>query len=117
MGLKERITILTSPAQVDTFLSTHALALIFKAGTCHKTNETFARIQPVLEASDGLPIGVLRVVEARAASDHVAETTGVRHESPQMFLFKDGRMVMHRSDWDITEQALVAALEGRLAAV
>jgi len=117
MGLKERITILTSPAQVDAFLADHSLAVLFKAGSCHKTSEMFARVQPVLEASDGLPIGVIRVVEARPASDHVAVLTGVRHESPQLFLFKDGGMVMHRSDWDITEKALAAALEGRLAAV
>ena len=34
-----------------------------------------------------------KVVEARAASNRVAEITGVTHESPQIFLFKDGKAV------------------------
>jgi bacillithiol system protein YtxJ len=117
MGLEERTRILSSPAQVDAFLAEHPRAVIFKAGVCHKTPETFARIEPVLEAASTLPVGVIRVVEARAASDHVAALTGVRHESPQIFVFKDGRPVMHSSDWRVMEQALAAALEGRLAAV
>ena len=40
-------------------------AAIFKAGTCHKTQETFAHVQAHLEAREDLPLGIIRVVEAR----------------------------------------------------
>jgi bacillithiol system protein YtxJ len=43
-------------------------------------------------------------------SDTVAERLGVRHESPQALLIKDGRAVWHASHWSITSEALVSAL-------
>ena len=110
MTLKDRTQFLTTPQQVDEFLRQHPTAAIFKAGTCHKTSETFRDIEPLLEARAGLPLGVIRVLEARPASNHVAEMTGIRHESPQIVLFKDGRAVFDRDNWDITAEAVQEAL-------
>jgi bacillithiol system protein YtxJ len=108
--LKDRIQFLTTPEQVDDFLRQHPAAAIFKAGTCHKTSETFREIEPLLEARAGLPLGVIRVLEARPASNRVAEVTGIRHESPQIVLFKEGRAVFDRDNWDITADAVSGAL-------
>jgi len=41
--------------------------------------------------------------------------TGVRHESPQVLLIRDGLAVWHGSHWEITEQALDQAAEDHLA--
>ncbi len=115
MTLKDRIRFLASPEDVDTFLAQNPQAVVFKAGTCHKTQETFSQVQPLLEARPDLPLGVIRVVEARLASNRVAEVTGLRHESPQLILFRDGRAVFDRDNWDITGDAVAAALDDRLA--
>jgi bacillithiol system protein YtxJ len=53
---------------------------------------------------------VVLVIENRRLSDIVAERLGVRHESPQALLIKDGRAVWHASHWSITSEALVNAL-------
>ena len=111
MSLKERIEFLSTPAQVDGFLARHPNAAIFKAGTCHKTQETFSHVQAHLEPREDLPLGIIRVVEARPASDRVAELTGVTHESPQVFLFKDGKAVFDRDNWDITAEDVGGALQ------
>ena len=108
---------LTTPDQVDQFLKDHPDAALFKAGTCHKTQETFAHVQAHLEGRDDLPLGIIRVVEARAASNRVAELTGVAHESPQIFLFKDGKTTFDRDNWDITSESIAEALEGHFARV
>jgi bacillithiol system protein YtxJ len=113
--LKDRIHFLTTSEQVDEFLKTNPNSALFKAGTCHKTPEGLAKIEAALEAREDLPLGVVRVVEARAASDHVTEITGVRHESPQFLLFKDGKAVFDRDNWDITGEAVAEALEGHFA--
>ena len=110
MSLKDRIEFLTSPGQVDGFLARHPNAAIFKAGTCHKTQETFGHVQAHLEGREDLPLGIIRVVEARSASNRVAELTGVGHESPQIFLFKDGKAVFDRDKWDITADDVKTAL-------
>ena len=111
MTLKDRIHFLTTPEQVDAFLKDNRTAAIFKAGTCHKTNETFQHVQALLEPREDLPLGIIRVVEARKASNRVAEMTGIQHESPQIVLFKDGKAVYDRDNWDITAESLAEALE------
>jgi bacillithiol system protein YtxJ len=117
VALDERTTVLTSPDEVDAFIADHSLAVIFKAGLCHQTAEMFAGIEPLLEGRGDAAFGLIRVVEARATSDYVATRTGVRHESPQLLVFRDGTMVLHRSHREITAEALAAALGARLAAV
>jgi bacillithiol system protein YtxJ len=117
MPLKDRITYLTSPQQVDQFLAAHRAAVIFKAGTCHKTPSSFEHVQARLEGREDLPLGIIRVVEARPASNHVEAITGIRHESPQIILFKDGKPVFDRDNWDIDEESLEEALEDHFTPV
>ena len=117
MGLKERIHFLTTAEQVDEFLARTPDAAIFKAGTCHKTQETFAHVQALLEGREDLPLGIIRVVEARPASNRVAERTGIVHESPQFLLFKGGRAVFDRDNWDITGEAIAEGLESHFSRV
>jgi bacillithiol system protein YtxJ len=46
------------------------------------------------------------VVEQRPVSNAIAEALGVKHESPQALLIKDGQAVWHTSHWRITSDAL-----------
>ena len=111
MSLKDRIHFLTTAEQVDAFVKDNPAAAVFKAGTCHKTNEMFQHVQAQLDAREDLPLGIIRVVEARPASNRVAEMTGIQHESPQLLLFKDGKAVYDRDNWDITPESISEALE------
>ena len=111
MPLKDRISFLTSPAEVDGFLKANPTAAIFKAGTCHKTQETFVHIQAHLDPREDLKLGIIKVVESRTASNHVAAMTGIEHESPQIILFKDGRNVFDRDNWDITAASMADGLK------
>jgi bacillithiol system protein YtxJ len=117
MALKDRITFLTTPEQVDEFLAAHKTAAIFKAGTCHKTPSAFEHVQAQLEDRDDLALGIIRVVEARPASNHVEKLTGVRHESPQLLLFRDAKAVFDRDNWDITEESVAEGLQGHFTRV
>lgn len=51
------------------------------------------------------------VQEARAISEAVTEITGVRHESPQILLIRNGDCIWTTSHRKITEDALVRAIE------
>jgi len=117
MGLKERITFLTTAEQVDKFLADHQTAAIFKAGTCHKTPTAFEHVQAKLEDREDIPLGIIRVVEARTASNHVEKRSGVRHESPQLLLFRDGKPVFDRDNWDITADAVAEGLQDHFTRV
>ncbi len=106
--LKDRVFNLTSPEDVTGFLAQNPTSVIFKAGTCHKTMQGFGFLQEKLEPREDLMVGIIRVVEARPASNLVAEMTGITHQSPQVILFKEGQPVFERNNWDITPEDLDA---------
>ncbi|WP_261663460.1 thioredoxin family protein [Deinococcus sp. Marseille-Q6407] len=99
---------LTTPEEVQTFLSQYPVAAVFKAGTCHKTMQGFGVLETFLQRYD-LPVGFIRVVDWRPASNFVAESTGIQHQSPQLILFKDGQPQFEVNNWDITPEALAPA--------
>lgn len=111
MALKDRIQFLTSAAEVDAFLAANPNSALFKVGMCHKTQETFRHVEAQLGPREDVRLGMIRVIESRAASNHVAQLTGITHESPQLILFRDGRPVFDRDNWDITAEDIEAALQ------
>ncbi len=64
-----------------------------------------------LEGTDDLPLYTVVVQYARDVSNQIAETLGVRHETPQALIVKDGEAVYHASHYDISTDALRAAAE------
>jgi bacillithiol system protein YtxJ len=104
---------LTTPEEVDAFIAENPVAAVFKAGTCHKTMQGWGNVEFFLKDRPDVPVGVIRVVEARPASNRVAEVTGITHQSPQIVLFKDGQAQFDLDNWSITKENL----EPRLGAV
>lgn len=118
---RDRVFNLTSPEDVQAFLQDYPTSVIFKAGTCHKTMQGFGFVQEKLEPREDLVVGLIRVVEARAASNLVAEQTSIRHESPQVIFFCDGQAVYDVDNWNISPDTLQSGLaklpEGAAAVV
>ncbi|HKI59344.1 MAG TPA: thioredoxin family protein [Trueperaceae bacterium] len=104
--LNDRVVLLSTPDAVEEFLGHYPSSVIFKAGTCHKTMQGFGFLEDELQKREDLMCGVIRVVESRPASDLVAERSGLRHESPQVILFRDGKPVFEANNWGITPEAL-----------
>ena len=104
--MRDRVVNLTTPEAVAAFLDEHPTSVIFKAGTCHKTMQGFGFVQEILEPREDLMLGIIRVVEWRPASNVVAERTGIRHESPQIIVFKQGEAVFEANNWNITPEVL-----------
>ena len=65
--------------------------------------------------SDDCRIGVIEIQRARDISREVEARTSVRHQSPQVFLVRDGRAIWHTSHWGITEEALDQAAKNHAA--
>ena len=119
MPLKDRVTLPDHPEQVDAFLANEPRPPpSSRSGTCHKTQETFAAMdQAPLSPAMTCPSGSSGWWRPRPASNHVAALTGITHESPQLILFKDGKAVFDRDNWDITDESVAEALEGHFARV
>ena len=110
MSFRDRLYELTTPEEVDSFLTENPNCALFKAGSCHKTMQGFGYVEQVMEPREQLPLGFIKVIDSRPASNHVAEMTSIVHESPQYILFKDGQPVYAVDNWDIIPEALEASL-------
>ncbi len=106
MSLRERMFELRTPEEVDAFVTENPTAAIFKAGTCHKTMQGWGNVEKLLRDRDDVSVGIIRVVEARPASNRVAERTGITHQSPQLIVFRDGQAKFDLDNWDITPENL-----------
>jgi bacillithiol system protein YtxJ len=56
-------------------------------------------------------INIIIVQHARDVSNALAEKTGIRHESPQAIILKDGEPVYHASHYKITADEVERQLE------
>jgi bacillithiol system protein YtxJ len=74
--------------------------------TCPISGNAFEEYQKFLNSHEEEVGYYLAVQESRELSNHIAEKFGIKHESPQAFLFIDGKPGWTASHWSITEKAL-----------
>ncbi len=87
------------------------LFLLFKHSLiCPISARAYARYTAFLEQHPELPSAWLDVIGERPLARAAAERTGVRHESPQALLLRDGRAVWDASHEAITAESLAEAL-------
>jgi bacillithiol system protein YtxJ len=82
---------------------------IFKHSlTCPISSQAWSEFQRfAADFPQGGPVCALIEIQcARAVSNALAERTGVRHESPQIFLLRQGRVAWHASHYGISREAL-----------
>lgn len=85
--------------------------LIFKHSTqCAISDQVYEEFSRFLESTTEITCGLVLVIESRALSNAIASQLGVRHESPQAILLKDGKPKWNASHWSITADALTRAV-------
>ena len=86
--------------------------LIFKHSTqCSISMQAYEEFTNFADGAGQLPCGIVLVIENRKLSNAIADRFGVRHQSPQAILIKDGQVVWHASQWSITSDSLGDALK------
>jgi len=85
--------------------------LLFKHSPyCPTSARAFAEYQTFVEGRDAPASGWIDVVAERDLARWVAELTGIRHQSPQALLFREGAVRWHESHYAITASSLAEAL-------
>ena len=56
-------------------------------------------------------VNILEVQSARDVSRELASLTGVRHETPQVIVLRDGKAVWNASHFDVTAASVMQAVE------
>jgi bacillithiol system protein YtxJ len=88
--------------------------LLFKhSRTCGVSCEALDELHAHAERSDaGVSYKVITVQSHRRVSDEATARLGIRHETPQAILLRDGRPVWNASHFRITARQLDRILEG-----
>ena|SRR5919205_3678969 len=56
-------------------------------------------------------VNILEVQSSRAISNELADLTGIRHETPQVIIFRDGKAVWNASHFDVLAADVRKAVE------
>lgn len=108
---------LCTPDELDSVLASPDPVLLFKhSPTCGVSAQANDEILQLLEGPAlGAPVWRIPVQAGRAASNAVATRFGIRHESPQVILVRDGVALWHASHFRVTAASIRAAVERHLA--
>jgi bacillithiol system protein YtxJ len=80
--------------------------VIFKhSNTCPISSGAYQEMQDV-----SAPVSLVVVQEARELSRKIENRTGIRHESPQVIVLRNGQAVWSASHWKITANSVEAAV-------
>ncbi|WP_456277966.1 bacillithiol system redox-active protein YtxJ [Bacillus sp. AK128] len=78
--------------------------------TCPVSTAAFDEYHQFVEEHPDVQTFYLFVQEDRPLSNYIAETYGIKHESPQALYFKNGEVVWTATHWKITSQSLKTAI-------
>lgn len=85
------------------------LAIIYKHSTMCSVSSVAIREMEAYQASHPSPehrVFRVDVIEDRPVSSYIESRTGVRHESPQVLVLRNGEVVWTASHFDVTSRAL-----------
>ncbi|MGH9319258.1 MAG: bacillithiol system redox-active protein YtxJ [Vicinamibacteria bacterium] len=103
--------LLTRNEEIDEVLR-RPLAIVFKHSTlCSMSSLAHREAEKFLEAHPEAEVHKVNVIESRAISDYIEKLTGVRHESPQLLVFRGGEVVWHESHFGVTARAIAEAID------
>ena len=89
--------------------------LIFKhSNACPISSRAHAEVRRLVdgESDPGFGFAMVVVQAARPLSNAIEQRFGIRHETPQAIVLRNGKAVWSASHWNITREAIEAALEG-----
>lgn len=82
----------------DTRLDTTPVAVLYKhSPTCGLSSMALDEVEAFSAQHPDVPIYLVDVLSQRTLSNEIEATLGIRHESPQAFVFRDGAVVWHGS--------------------
>ena len=82
---------------------------IFKHSTrCSISRMALKQFENAFTSPDKITLYFLDLIENRAISNEIANQFGVNHQSPQLILIKEGKVIYHVSHSDIDADALVS---------
>lgn len=103
---------LKSIEDLNNFVEQPGKHILFKhSTTCPISAKAHEEFQSFVEETK-VDAAQVFVIEDRPVSNHIAEKFDIKHESPQIFLIEDGKVIWNTSHWKITRSSIKEAVVG-----
>ena len=87
------------------------LAVLYKhSTTCSLSAMAYEEVAQYLKRPDAEPIQLVDLLAFRPISNAIETRSGIRHESPQILILKQGEVVWNASHRRVTAQAIADAV-------
>lgn len=109
---------LQSVSEIDDLIArSHSKPVLFfkHSLTCPISTAGFRQYESFLadrSEDDDTIYTLIEIQNARDVSNEVTRRTGVKHESPQALVVRNGEVTWHASHWSIQSDALRSAVDG-----
>jgi bacillithiol system protein YtxJ len=101
---------ITDEEQVKDIFKSEDYAIIYKhSPMCMTSLMAYRQLKSEVSAAKDLnrPIYIVDVIKNRSESQYIASTFGVRHESPQILIVKNGENVFNTSHENVSLRAVL----------
>lgn len=106
-----RLRKLKRQADLDAVLENDIAVLYKHSPICGLSARALREVRGFIATHPALPVYLVNVITRRELSRQIEQHTGVRHESPQAIVLRDGRPTWHASHRAVTKQALIHAVD------
>ncbi|HZK53999.1 MAG TPA: bacillithiol system redox-active protein YtxJ [Desulfosporosinus sp.] len=90
----------------------HQVVLFKHSTTCSTSIRAWRQVQNFIKESSGeVLVGMINVVDSRRVSNQVADELGIEHQSPQVFLISQRKVLWHGSHNEVTQANLIKAMK------
>lgn len=90
--------------------------ILFKhSTTCPTSSRAWREVQNFIkESSEDVLVGMIKVIESRGTANQATEELGIKHQSPQVFVISNRKVLWHGSHNEVTQANIMKALEGKM---
>lgn len=95
---------------LNKIIDSDEIVLVFKHSTRCIISKTVKGRFETLAKTSSIPMYLIHVIEERPLSNHIAEESGITHQSPQVLIFKSGKCLYHESHDGILDDRILSFL-------
>ena len=97
---------ITTITQLEKVFKENKVILFKHSTTCPVSARAYKELLEYSAQHTSTPIYLVKVIESRPISNSIAEKTGIKHESPQVFILHSGKVSWSDSHFGITKKIL-----------
>ena len=100
------------PEKLPEVYQNSGIVILFKHSTrCSISSAALNRLKDFCaESSEEVNAYMVDVIQEREISNQISSRLGIRHESPQLIVLKNGKPVYHRSHFEIVKNDLLTQI-------